>query len=287
MRSSRVCNVGEVTEAPSTVSAPPAPDADFYYASLYCPPAERSRIRALRALHQEITAIPLAVSDRGVARVKLEWWRSEALRLAEGQSNHQLSRACLESGSTGGKLSAAVLALVAGLDRELAGHRLRDADEQLTWYDDSFGTYYALYAPMADAESPAAGDLARELGCRIEIADSLLRLKPLSRKQLYRFPDAALAATGCSWDDLATSANTNGLARFADREAERIILSLEDCVNAAPRTARRENRALVTLAWLTRATLQEMRADGCRVWLHRVELTPIRKLWCAFRTRWS
>ena len=69
--------------------APPhAPlGSDFYYASLYVPASSREQLTAINALKVEVSAIPLTVSDAGVARVKLEWWRIEAER-ADDSSRH-------------------------------------------------------------------------------------------------------------------------------------------------------------------------------------------------------
>jgi phytoene synthase len=38
------------------------------------------------------------------------------------------------------------------------------------------------------------------------------------------------------------------------------------------------------MAAIYRTLLDEIRRDGCHVLMHRVKLTPIRKLWIAWRT---
>lgn len=264
-----------------------AAGSDLYYASLYRPPAERERVRLLDAIKRQITAIPLSVSDRGVARVKLDWWHAEAAELADGQPRHELTRTYYRRFGCGDGIAPALHALVTGIDDELGRDHLATRAAQTAWFDATFAPIYRLHA-----QSTAPGPVEVEFGCDelgrwIEMGYALLQVKALALRQLHRFPDDALITAGCTWDDLIHGTNSDAVIRFVSAEASCISAGLADCGAQLPDILRPRARTLSTLAAIVDRTLTEMRADGCRVWQHRVTLTPVRKLWCAFRYRWA
>ena len=53
---------------------------------------------------------------------------------------------------------------------------------------------------------------------------------------------------------------------------------------ALPDGDRRSQRAGLVMAAIYRALLSEIAADGCHVLTRRTRLTPIRKLWLAWKT---
>lgn len=264
-----------------------AAGSDLYYASLYRPPTERERVRLLDAIKRQITAIPLSVSDRGVARVKLDWWHAEAAELAAGQPRHELTRTYHQRFGCSDGIAPALHALVAGIDDELGRDRLATRTAQTAWFDATYGPIYRLHAQAAAPGEVDAEFVCGELGRWIEMGYALLQVKALALRQLHRFPDDALATADCTWDDLIHGTNTDAVIRFVAAEASCIRAALANCRAQLPQVLRPRARTLSTLAAIVDRTLAEMHADGCRVWQHRVTLTPVRKLWCAFRYRWA
>ena len=66
--------------------------SNLYYATLYHEPAPRRRLYALFALHNELTDVVCASSDPGAARVTLHWWLEELDRLFSGAAKHPVSQ---------------------------------------------------------------------------------------------------------------------------------------------------------------------------------------------------
>lgn len=264
-----------------------AAGSDFYYASLYRSREERERVRLLDAIKSQVTAIPLAVSDRGVARVKLDWWHTEAGELADGRPRHELTRAYHQRFGAGTDIAPALHTLVTGLDDELGREPVSTRAAQLAWFDDTFGPIYRLYAQPGDPVPDEVELVFTELARWIEMGYALLQIKALALRHLHRFPDDALETAGCTWDDVISGTNTEAVVGFVAAEASRIGAALADCRAQVPAAMRPRARTLSTLARIVGRTLAEMRTDGCRVWQHRITLTPVRKLWCAFRYRWA
>ena len=51
-----------------------------------------------------------------------------------------------------------------------------------------------------------------------------------------------------------------------------------------PAVDRKSQRAGLIMAAIYRTTLDEVKADGCKVLTQRTSLTPLRKLWIAWKT---
>ena len=66
---------------------------------------------------------------------------------------------------------------------------------------------------------------------------------------------------------------------------ERSIGHFETALAVLPRDDRKAQRPGLILAALYRALLEEIRADAYRVLHQRTSLTPIRKLWQAWKVR--
>lgn len=261
----------------------PLAGSDFYYASLYSGREERARLANINALHVEIASIPLKVSDRGVARVKLNWWHEEADHLAAQKPRHLLTQHYARRYDDGAEVGSALHRLVEGLDQELEGRILRTDAERAAWIDATFASIYTLYA--ADRAAPAARQLACALGSWIENAYALLLINRMARCGLLRVPEDSLRSAACTRSDLENGTNVSAIARLVGAEVDRALDVHAAIVETAARDAVGATRVLLTWARIVERSLVEMRRDGCRVWLHSIELTPLRKLWCAWRSR--
>lgn len=264
----------------------PPPGSDLYYALLYVAKAQREQLAVINALKGELCAIPVSVSDVGVARVKLEWWRLEAERLIAGDPRHQLTRAYCDKFEVDSRLSHALNALVAGLNDELGGIDLSTREQQFNWFDSTFGLLYTLQSSVLAHDEDIATDHRHDLGRWIEIGYSLLNLKPLATRNLRRIPSESLAAAGCTWDNVSTASANVKFAAVVASECNLVIDGIAEILASTPTETRRQQQPLFTLAAIVQHTLIELREDGGRIWQHRIDLTPLRKLWLAWRLRY-
>jgi len=263
---------------------PPA-GSDIYYALLYGPRAPCKQLAAINALKAEICAVPVSVSDVGVARIKLEWWRLEAARFVTGEAVHRLTQTYAHYYGADDRIGNALHALIGGLDGELGGRSLPTSEQQWAWFDTTFGPLYAVQATVLANTEVITTSQWQNLGRWIEIGYSLLNLKPLAARNLIRLPEVNLDAAGCTWDDIQSGRKRVAVAELVDRECAIAIDHIADIIAHTPNKTRRKLLPLFTLACIVQHALVELREDGCRIWQHRIELTPLRKLWLAWRMR--
>lgn len=266
----------------------PLPGSDLYYSLLYgVTQAQRDKLAIINALKSELCTIPVSVSDLGVACAKLEWWRLEAERAAVGVPRHQLTQIYFEKYGAESQINEALHSLIQGLSEEIDGHNIVNREQQLNWFDSTFGPLYKLQRAVLQHNDNVKVENHRDLGRWIEVGYSLLNLKPLAAHGLRRLPSESLRAAGCSWEDVSTGNGRVKLGKLIASECNLAINGISNIVNDTPTKVRRTQQPLLTLATIVKYTLIELKKDGDRVWRQRVELTPFLKLWLAWRIRYS
>lgn len=255
----------------------------LYYACLFSDPGRHSPLLAWHALEHELLKSLTDVQDPGVARLRLQWWAEEIQRVAAGQARHPLGQALQPALGGGPPAAADIIDAIAGLqeavslpDRELASQL--DAD-----YRRHFAPLWRLSAQFGGVDTAAALDAAAELGQRHHELRALLALpqtleqglcRPLARGDLDH---AGLTGT----TDLTSPAWRELLARQFSQLQQRI----EQAHRAYPATAAPRFLHGLILARLDAALAGEIVRDGCHIGSRRYALTPIRRLWLAWRTR--
>ena len=85
--------------------------------------------------------------------------------------------------------------------------------------------------------------------------------------------------------DIAQARETENFHRLMEFQIERAARLLPRRVlEAARRRTAKPQRAGIVMAAIYQTLLEEIRADGCHVLTQRTSLTPVRKLWIAWKT---
>jgi phytoene synthase len=75
----------------------------------------------------------------------------------------------------------------------------------------------------------------------------------------------------------------NRFRQLVEHQIDRIESTFAAALSDFPAVDRKAQHPLLALAAIGRALLREIRADDCRVLDRRTSLTPLRKLWIAWR----
>jgi phytoene synthase len=89
---------------------------------------------------------------------------------------------------------------------------------------------------------------------------------------------------GVTAADILNARETDAFRRLMEFQAGRARACYDEALALLPRADRRAQRPGLVMAAIYRALLDEIARDGYRVLRQRVALTPIRKLWIAWRT---
>lgn len=169
-----------------------APD-DWALARLFLPRESRNAATALLALRAELRRLPFSSEEPGIVHMKLQWWRDEIERAANGETQHPVLQAMSAFGFPAGLESDYLQELVDAAAMEFDADAIRnDADRQLYLYRSS-GVVAELFARLACGLDRSQSRLARDIGMACGQLDVLQRLAHDLPRSCFRIPLDALA----------------------------------------------------------------------------------------------
>src|SRR5262245_23730417 len=105
-----------------------------------------------------------------------------------------------------------------------------------------------------------------------------------ARRDRIYLPLDEIALHGVSVADIASARETENFRRLMDFQIERALGYYRAAFAKLPPADRKAQRAGIVMAAIYQTLLDEIRADGSRVLTQRISLTPLRKLWIAWKT---
>jgi len=271
-------------------TAGPAPDAwrfpnqatpvgsSAYYSLRFAPRDLRDDLAALMAWRYQVHEIPDRVSDPGVARIKLQWWREELECTFAGTPHHPLSRTLRPVIERHGLPRAPFTDIADQVVAEIRGRQPATEADLDAACERDLGTLFELTARchgLTDADVPKT---ARRLGGFCAQVYLIRDSGALLRRGRVPFPSERLSALGLSHATLGHREYHDRLPALLTPAADRARagLATADLHRDLPVCIRIRVRILASL-------LEELVDMGFTVVVRRIGLTPLRKLWLAWR----
>ncbi|WP_246795175.1 presqualene diphosphate synthase HpnD [Burkholderia perseverans] len=259
------------------------PGSSVYYALRQAPFASQAALTALFALHRELDDTVRETSDPTIGQTKLAWWRNELAALAAGQPSHPVSLALAKHAAAIARDGAALQALADGFAMDLEQARYLDF-ANLRRYVERVGGAFARLVAQASAGTPdAAPDWATALGNALTLARFVEDVGHDARHGRVYLPIDELQRYEVTAADLMHRRYGPAFTELMRFQTARARAALHEALDAIPPAERRAQRTLRALGALALATLDEIERDEYQVLHQRIALTPIRKLWVAWR----
>ncbi len=254
------------------------PGSSAYYSVRMAPADLRDDLAALLAWRHQVRATLDDVSDPGVARVKLHWWREELGRTWTGEPRHPLSRLLAPMIPRYGLPMQTFLRMADQAEVDFAGHPPEDQQALDEACEADLGALFELLARCHGVGDLGTLAAARGLGA---FCGLVYLIRDSGRHLRRRRP--FLPA-----DRLGNLGLTQGSLTLPEH-AEQLPKLLAETV-AAARTCRERNvtgprlpAALRVRGQILADLLKALEAEGFDLAERRVGLTPLRKLWLAWR----
>ena len=261
-----------------------ADGSSLHYALLFLPPRRRSAVTALCAFGKELRYVVDEVSDAQVARTKLAWWRMEIGKLFEGNPSHPVMHALRPHVEESGIRAEHLSQVVDGMEMDLAQTRYLDFAGLSRYCDYAAGAPTAAAARILGSTNPRTLEYAGDLGTAIQLTWIIRNVGAHARRNRIYLPMDELKQFDVPAADILQSRHSGSFAKLMAFQARRAENFFDKAIGLLPAEDRRAQRAGLIMAGLQRATLAEVERDGFRVLTHRTSLTPLRKLWLAWKT---
>jgi phytoene synthase len=258
--------------------------SSFYYSFLFLPPERRRAITALYAFCREVDDAVDETSDATVARTKLAWWRKEIASMLAGSPNHPVTRALAPHLAAFSLDPKYLQAIVDGMEMDLDQTRYLDYKglERYCWHVAS--AVGILSAGIFGATKPETLQYAEKLGLAFQLTNIIRDVGEDARKGRIYLPVSELQQFGVTAADILNARHSDKFEALMAFQAERAERVYDEAYTLLPREDRRAQRPGLMMAAIYRTLLREIAADRFHVLTQKISLTPIRKLWLAWKT---
>lgn len=261
--------------------------SSFYYSFRFLPQAQRLAITALYAFCREVDDVVDECHDENVARTKLAWWRAEIDKLYAGAPEHPVTRALVGPVQVFELQREHFLEIIDGMQMDLEQARYNSfKDLQLYCYRVA-SVVGLMAARIFGYEDKDTQKYAHDLGIAFQLTNIIRDVGEDARRGRVYLPVEELQRFNVPAADLLNYRETPEFKALMLFQIERAEQYYDKALAQLPRVDRKRQRTGLVMAAIYRATLDEIKRDGPeKVLNQRLSLTPIRKLWLAWRTWW-
>ncbi len=261
-----------------------ADGSSLHYALLFLPPKPLSAITALCAFSRELRDVVDGVSDAQIARTKLAWWRVEVGKLVEGNPSHPVMKALRPFVEASGIRAERLNQVIDGMEMDLAQTRFLDFTGLSRYCDLTAGAAAVEAARILGCTNPRTLEYAASLGTALQLTRIIRNVGTHARRNRIYLPMDELKQFEVPSADILQSKHSGNFAKLMAFQTRRASNFFDKALGLLPAEDRRAQRAGLIMAALQRAALAEVERDEFRVLTHRTSLTPLRKLWLAWKT---
>ncbi|ATG21351.1 squalene synthase HpnD [Ralstonia pickettii] len=261
------------------------PGSDVYYSVLFLSPERRRATVALEAVRRELEDAVRDASDPSVVQTKLQWWRQELARLFEGRPEHPATKALQPFLNTYDIGAVHLGELLAGVEADAMQNRYLDWPNLRRHGDQVAGVAGRLAARIAGHSHARTLEFARQMSLAEQLVHFIRNLGEDVRHNRVYIPVDELQRFNVPAADLFNRRYAEGFKPLMAFQAERARATYNEALAALPTEDRRAQRPALIRGVLAMRLLDEVEADGFQVLTQRTDLTPLRKLWLAWKTQ--
>ncbi|KQX01302.1 squalene synthase HpnD [Massilia sp. Root418] len=261
-----------------------ASGSSFYYSFLFLPQERRRAIMALYAFCREVDDTVDECTDESVARIKLAWWRKEITGMYEGKQSHPVTQALQPHLAVYQLKQEHLQAIIDGMEMDLNQTRYLDyaGMSKYCWHVAS--VVGILSASIFGVTNPQTLQFAEKLGHAFQLTNIIRDVGEDARKGRIYLPVNELQQFNVTAADLLNARHTENFENLMKFQIARAHKAYDEAFALLPKEDRRAQRPGLMMAAIYRTLLTEIEADGYHVLNQRISLTPIRKLWLAWKT---
>jgi 15-cis-phytoene synthase len=258
--------------------------SSFYYSFLFLPPERRRAITALYAFCREVDDTVDDASDQSVARIKLAWWRNEVTQMYSGTPTHPVMLALKPHIEPYDLKQEHLQAIIDGMEMDLDQSRYLDYPNLKKYCWHVAGVVGILSASIFGVTNPQTLKYAETLGLAFQLTNIIRDVGEDARKGRIYLPINELQQYGVTAADLLNARHSEKFEALMKFQADRAQTLYDEAFALLPKEDRRAQRPGLRMAAIYRTLLDEIERDGFHVLTQKISLTPLRKLWLAWKT---
>lgn len=257
--------------------------SSFYYSFLFLPPDRRRAITALYAFCREVDDVVDEATDPSLARVKLAWWRTQVDQLFTGQADHPVMRALSPHLAPCGITAERLHAVIDGMTMDLDQTRYLDWPGLRKYCWHAAGVVGELSAGVFGHTDPRTLEYAEKLGLAFQMTNIIRDIGDDARRGRIYLPVNEMQQFDVRANEIIDGTYSDRFVALMRFQTERARALYREAMQLLPEVDRRAQRPGLMMAAIYYALLDEIERDQWQVLHQRISLTPLRKLFLAWR----
>ena len=262
-----------------------ASGSSFYYAFLFLPPPRRAAITAFYAFCREVDDVVDEVIDPGVARTKLAWWQGEVAQAFAGQPSHPVMRALMPSAAAFGLQQEQLQAVIRGCQMDLEQTRYLDFAGLQRYCHLVAGVVGEVAARIFGQTQPQTTEYAHKLGLAFQLTNIIRDVGEDAMRGRIYLPVNELQQFEVKAHEILQRKHSDRFVALMRFQAQRAHALYDEALALLPAADRRGQKPGLMMASIYRTLLREIEAENFQVLNQRISLTPVRKLWLAWKVQ--
>jgi phytoene synthase len=262
-----------------------ASGSSFYYAFLFLPPPRRAAITAFYAFCREVDDVVDEVSDPGVARTKLAWWHTEVARAFAGEPSHPVMRALMPCVPAYGLQQEHLQAVIRGCEMDLEQTRYLDYTGLQRYCHLVAGVVGEVSARIFGQSRPETTEYAHKLGLAFQLTNIIRDVGEDAMRGRIYLPVNELQQFDVKAHEILQRKYSDRFVALMRFQAQRAHALYDEALALLPAQDRRAQKPGLMMASIYRTLLREIEDEDFRVLHQRISLTPVRKLWLAWKVQ--
>lgn len=260
-----------------------ASGSSFYYSFRFLPRSQRQAITAFYAFCREVDDIVDECSDAHIAQQKLDWWRQEIRQLYAGTPNHPVSQALAPALLAYHLPETALQDIIQGMEMDLTHARYTSFTELKQYCHLVAGVVGEVSARIFGYTHPDTLRYAALLGLAFQLTNIIRDVGEDARRNRIYLPTEELAKFNVPAQDLLKSKTSPQFIELMEFQYQRAQATYQQAFDTLPPCDKKSQKTGLVMAAIYRSLLDEIRKERFPVLTHRTRLTPLRKLWLAWR----
>jgi phytoene synthase len=262
-----------------------ASGSSFYYAFLFLPPPRRAAITAFYAFCREVDDVVDEVTDPGVARTKLAWWQAEVGQSFAGKPSHPVMQALMPAVPAFGLEQGQLLSVIRGCEMDLEQTRYLDFAGLQRYCHLVAGVVGEVSARIFGQTRPETTGYAHKLGLAFQLTNIIRDVGEDAMRGRIYLPVDELQQFDVKAHEILQRKHSDRFAALMRFQAQRAQALYQEALALLPADDRRAQKPGLMMASIYRTLLREIEAEDFRVLSQRISLTPLRKLWLAWKVQ--
>ncbi len=262
-----------------------ASGSSFYYAFLFLPAPKRAAITAFYAFCREVDDVVDDMVDASVAHTKLAWWQSEVAKAYAGQPSHPVMQALMPLAGSFGIEQRHLQAVIEGCQMDLSQTRYLDYPGLQRYCHLVAGIVGEVAASIFGQTQAQTTEYAHRLGQALQLTNIIRDVGEDAQRGRIYLPVNELKQFDVKANEILQRTYSDRFTALMRFQAERAHGLYDEALALLPSVDRRAQKPGLMMASIYRALLREIEADNFQVLHQRIHLTPLRKMWLAWKVQ--